>query len=186
MAQEYKLLQLKTSDFQDQHGNTWATAAFEGVSEPVRWVVKDPSTIKENETYYGDIKQQESKSGRPYLRFYRAKKEDRPAKRDDSAIQAQWAINQSREYIQFQLGDRATLTEILDTAKLFYQMIDHVKGSSEAPKETKEEPKKTGYDVFKENRPNKHEERDDDREFASLLQKGLETGEDIDLESIPF
>ena len=195
MAQDYKLLQFKVGDFQDQHGNTWATAAFEGVSEPVRWVVKDPSTIKEQESYYGDIKQHESKSGRPYLRFHRAKKEDRP-KRDDSAIRAQWAIGQAVNTLTpliakiagkadetFISGiDAKFLEDVELKAKAFYAMVDRVKGS-EAPKE---EPKKTGYDVFKENRPSKHDDRDEDREFASLMQKGLETGEEINLDEIPF
>lgn len=51
----------------------------------------------------------------------------------NAAIRAQWAINQSREYIQHMLGSEAKLTEILETAKLFYRMVDQVRGGSESP-----------------------------------------------------
>lgn len=64
-------MSLEKSDFQDQHGNYWCTAAFEGVSEPVRWVLKDPMKVHEGETYYGEIKDATSKAGRTYLRFYK-------------------------------------------------------------------------------------------------------------------
>lgn len=69
--QEYKLISFEKSDFQDQHGNYWCTAAFEGVSEPVRWVLKDPMKVHEGESYYGEIKDAVSKAGKPYLRFYK-------------------------------------------------------------------------------------------------------------------
>lgn len=76
--QEYELIDLKVSDFEDNFSNKWCEATFKGVSEPVKWVIKDPSTITLNATYWGEIKEMTSKAGKPYNRFYRAKPEDVP------------------------------------------------------------------------------------------------------------
>lgn len=76
MAQDYVLRSFKKEDFQDAHGNYWCTAAFEGVGEPVKWVVKNPMSIQEGQTYYGEIKELTSKAGKPYMRFYKQQKPD--------------------------------------------------------------------------------------------------------------
>lgn len=135
--QDYELHTFRVSDFKDQNGNTWCDAAFVGVSEPVKWVVKDPEKVKVGDIYYGRIEEKQSKAGKPYLRFYREKKDEYtpPTKSEqpdeywderNRAIRAQWAVNQAREYIQHMLGEAATLAEINDTAKLFFNMVDHV------------------------------------------------------------
>lgn len=148
MAQDYKLTSFEASDFKDKNNNFWCTAVFEGVGEPIKWVVRDPTKVTVGNQYYGEIRDWTSAVGKVWPRFYReekpeqahgqpqsngqtAKKEWQP--RDDDAIRAQWAINQSREYIQHMLGDGAKLTEILESAKLFYSMVDQVKGSSDVP-----------------------------------------------------
>ena len=76
--QEYKLRSFDKGDYTDNYGNYWCTAAFEGIGEPVKWVVKDPTSIREGETYYGEVKELTSKQGKPYLRFYKKPRPDAP------------------------------------------------------------------------------------------------------------
>lgn len=128
--QEYELIAIQHSDdpFTDPHGNTWLTVAFKGISEPVRWVVKDPSKLEVGKTYQGEIKEQMSKNNKPYQRFYRAKPEDQPQKkewqpRDDASIRAQFAIKAA---IQFH-GQDASMTDIEATARTLFDMVDRVK-----------------------------------------------------------
>lgn len=145
MAKEYELTAFDTGKTPhiDGYGNTWATAVFLGEGEPVKWVVKDPATIKVGQKYYGTITEETSKAGKTYLRFRREKvpeapqgvSNDKPTEEywenKQAQIKAQWAINQSREYIQHKLGDGSSLEEILDTAKLFYGMVDQVVNSEQ-------------------------------------------------------
>lgn len=142
MAQEYEVtaLEIGKQPYVDQYGNTWVTVVFAGVGEPVKWVVKEPSAITVGNSYYGSITEEKSKAGKPYLRFRREKVPEAPQADKPSEeywvakqlhIQAQWAINQSREYIQHKLGEGSTLEEILDTAKLFYGMVDQVVNSEQ-------------------------------------------------------
>lgn len=76
MAKEYELTAFEAGDFKDQHGNVWGTAVFLGEGEPVKWVVKDPLSIKIGQKYYGSITEEKSKAGKPYLRFRREKVPD--------------------------------------------------------------------------------------------------------------
>lgn len=139
MAKEYELTQFKVGDFQDNHGNTWCDAVFLGVGEPVRIVVKDPTKYEAGQKLYGELKEQTSKAGKPYLRFYReqrpegqtsftpsAKKEWTP--RDDSHIRAQWAIGQavSLAVATHKFG----LEDVESDAKWLYAMVDRVKEST--------------------------------------------------------
>lgn len=71
-----KEIQKDAKPFVDQHGNTWLTVAFEGQSEPVRWVVKDPSKVTEGMSVEGDIEDATSKAGKPYLRFKRVQQQN--------------------------------------------------------------------------------------------------------------
>lgn len=140
----------------DKYGNIQGSIVFEEHSgEQVDARFKEQPNPGDKK--YGVIEDYQTKSGKTRTKFSR---KDRPeanqpsysgggnsngkswTPRDDSAIQAQWAINQAREYIQFQLGDKASLTEILATAKLFYGMIEQVKGS-----DAKAEPEFTEKDV---------------------------------------
>lgn len=100
--QNYKLKDFKVSDFKDDFGNTWCEAIFEGVGEPVKWVLKEPSSVTLDVEYYGEIKEMTSKAGKPYNRFYRAKPEDVPQSRGtqsssktldyEPSTNARWAI----------------------------------------------------------------------------------------------
>lgn len=76
MLKDYKLVSFEKGDFQDFHKNYWCTAVFEGVGEPIKWVVKDPTKVTEGETYYGEIKEETSKAGKSYLRFYKKQAPD--------------------------------------------------------------------------------------------------------------
>lgn len=156
MAKEYKLVNFKKGDFQDNYGNYWCDAAFEGVSEPVRWVVKDPMTVEEGELYYGTITQETSKAGKEYNRF---RKEQRPEATEQpqlgeqsnrpteeywadkqAQIRAQWAIGQAvqlygmqREQVDEVLKaasqEMDDITYLEKQAKELYAMVDRVKGS---------------------------------------------------------
>lgn len=189
MSKEYEVLQFKIGDFQDNHGNTWCDMTLQGVSEPVRIVVKDPTKIKDGDKLYGEIKKQTSKAGKDYLRFYRETRPDdsqqgfgnrtggaKPAwqPRDDSAIRAQWAIGQAVTIHMTHAPSKGFTRsdEIEKTAKELFSMVDRVKGSvvtgSTNPGETKE------FSTM------------DDGEFASLMAKNLDEGTPINLEEIPF
>jgi hypothetical protein len=76
MGQEYKLRTFDKGDYTDPHGNYWCTATFEGLGEPVKWVVKDPTKVHEGQTVYGEIKEMTSKAGKPYMRFYKQQRPD--------------------------------------------------------------------------------------------------------------
>jgi hypothetical protein len=94
MAQRYTVRELEKSDFQDMHGNYWCTANLEGVSEPVKWVLKDPTKIEIGQSYYGEIKDATSKAGKPYLRFYKQQPpEDGQAGGSSSSSTSTWKDN---------------------------------------------------------------------------------------------
>lgn len=181
MAQEYKLthVQIDKEPFVDQHGNTWLTVAFEGISEPVKWVVKDPTRLVVGDSYFGEVNEVTSKAGKPYRRFKKVSQEEtNPGKsytgstqkkewqpRDDSAIQAQWAIGQAVQLIGSKITankDGADLEPIEACAKRFFAMIDRVKNS----------PTENGS----------KEDRDEDAEMHRLAAMS----EEINLDDIPY
>lgn len=152
MAQDYELTQFQGSDFKDQNGNTWCTAVFRGVGEPVKWVVKDITKIQVGQSYYGEIKTQQGKSGKDYLRFYREQRPDQNhggnssggkreyQPRDDSAIRAQWAIGQavhmftplfeSAAEAKMKIEDFTNVNGRIEAqAKELYVMVNRVKDS---------------------------------------------------------
>lgn len=71
--QDYTLKSLKISDFKDDHDNTWCDAIFAEYGEPVKWVLKEPLSIREGVKYFGHVEVKTSKAGKPYNRFYRDK-----------------------------------------------------------------------------------------------------------------
>lgn len=143
-VQDYELTWFTAGDFQDPHGNTWCNAAFVGVSEPVRWVVKDPTAKHVGDKYYGKITQETSKAGKPYLRFRQEQKPEEPqtiggnagaTKEDDaywgeknSAIKAQWAIGQAIASFPLIEGKSYSFEQIEERAKEYFAMVDRVKG----------------------------------------------------------
>lgn len=75
MAQKYRVLSFKTTDFKDNYGNSWVNVALEGHGEPVTMVVKDPSSIEVGKEFYGSIYKATGKSGKDYWRFKREEQE---------------------------------------------------------------------------------------------------------------
>lgn len=74
---EYTIKTYKPGDFKDMNGNAWTEVLFEEyASEPIKWVVKDPTAYSIGQKVYGHLETKESKAGKPYLRFYRDQKPD--------------------------------------------------------------------------------------------------------------
>lgn len=141
----YTVKDMKISDRVDAHGNTWVNVAFEEYGEPVAMVVKDPHSVKQGNKYDGEIKELTSQKGSKYNRFFRDKPQDfsqgsqqrggtkREYTRDDSAIQAQWAIGQANTQAVNGLIEADAVEE---KAKDFFDMIDRVK-NHDKPEEDK-------------------------------------------------
>lgn len=125
---------------QDLHGNTKGTLVLSDVGEPVDGTFKrQPSN---GDVLYGHIEDYETRAGNTRQRFRRVERPQETPKpfignkpayqpRDDSAIQAQWALNQAREWVQYNAGSDTTV--ILEYAKEFFGMIDQVKASKQEP-----------------------------------------------------
>jgi hypothetical protein len=143
MAQEYVLKSFKASDFKDFQGNVWCDAAWEGISEPTKWVMKPETTerIEVGKSYYGEIKDETYKNGNPYRRFHKRKDpEEQPKQasivpkkeqkewqpRDDNAIRAQWAIGQAVHYLASGNAPKSGW-DVESYAKTLYAMVDRVK-----------------------------------------------------------
>lgn len=171
---DYKLLDLQISDYKDTFGNTWCTAEFEGVSEPVKWVLKDPTKAVLGQTYYGEMQDKTSQAGKPYQRFYSKPKEGftpspkqtslptSPAKSDaylkDMSNTPILMYNGSLNYAKdlgLNLIDkvedrRQYLAYVQEVTDEMLSMIDNIRHPAEhAPKA---EP--TGYDKFKQAKAN--------------------------------
>lgn len=71
MSQEYTISIFKPGDYQDTYGNYWCEVAFEGVSEPARWSMKEESVAKYKPgvSVYGHLEEATSKAGKAYNRF---------------------------------------------------------------------------------------------------------------------
>lgn len=92
MAQEYEITTYEAGDFRDPHGNYWCTIGIPGYGEPIKIVLKDPTKTKVGDKIYGEVKEQTSKMGKPYLRFYKATRpEGQNASGDD--ISSGWKDN---------------------------------------------------------------------------------------------
>lgn len=152
MAQTYTVRDVRKTDQWDSQYGTFQTyaLALEGISEPVKLNKKVP--VKDEPakggTLYGTIEEKSTRNGSTYrqLKLERpdtgsysggahgsGKRDYQP--RDDAAIRAQWAIGQA---IQFLAPiDHIQNEQIEEQAKIFYAMVDRVKGSSEStdPKE---------------------------------------------------
>jgi hypothetical protein len=147
MAQEYVIRAWEKGDFQDNHGNYWCTAVFEGVGEPVKVVVKDPTKFNVDDKLYGDVTEQKSKAGNTYLRFKRVSNTEAPQggskpqgqsdeywEEKNAQIKAQWAIGKA---IEWGRGDKDEVNIERD-AKILFAMVDRVSGK-EQPQESTED-----------------------------------------------
>lgn len=157
MEQEYTVLQFKKGDFQDAHKNFWCDMALEGVSEPVRIVVKDPTKYSNGMKLYGHITDEVSKAGKPYQRFRKAQQQESGSQgsksgqsdeywaNKDTQIKAQWAIGQAIQFAKDATIDANEYpsidTFIEEKAKQLFAMVDRVKLGE--PEEKEEEEDKT-------------------------------------------
>lgn len=137
MAQEYKVVQFKKGDFQDNYGNWWCDMVLEGFGEPVKIVVKDPMQFEDGMTLYGSIEQKTSKAGKQYNRFKREQKPDTEEKEaywqeKNMSIRAQWAIGQA-------VSVHADNIEKVETlANELFEMVDRVSGNVEQARDQEE------------------------------------------------
>ena len=146
---EYEIVGFEATDFKDPHSNYWCNIALKGVSEPVKIVVRDPTKYAVGQKIYGKITDETSKAGKAYRRFRReAQPEATPQQQGkptdeywadkDAGIKAQFAIKASIQYHD----KEATIVDIENTAKVFFEMIDRVSGKQ--PEEKQED---TVYEV---------------------------------------
>lgn len=199
-SQEYTISFFKVGDFTDKNNNVWCEILFEEKSnEPMRIVVKDPSSYHVGQKLFGHVELKTSQAGKPYNRFYRDKRPDFepqghigvgtgqpigafvPKKewqpRDDKAIQAQWAIGQAvsmfnAESLKAEQSQTAIAT-IEVWAKRFFAMIDRVKAgqAASAPNQLSA-PIKDYYSPPKQS-PGSYQEDKNDAEFESMIQSGM-------------
>lgn len=95
----------------------------EGNGEPVTLNKKPDSPAPQvGDVIYGDVV-----PGEFGQRFKAAKKPFAGYQRDDKAIQAQWAIGQAREWVQYNEGHGTA--DIENEAKQFFGMIERIKNS---------------------------------------------------------
>lgn len=149
-SQEYEVTAFDKSDFQDQNGNYWCSAIFLGVGEPVKWVVKDPTTVSVGQKVYGRITDETSKAGKAYRRFRREKKpdttytpvNDKPTEEywadKQAQIKAQWAIGQGVHLYIAQMQsladkdiDISDIEFIEAQARELFSMVDRIKAPAE-------------------------------------------------------
>lgn len=214
MPQELKLTLFEKGDFQDPHGNYWCNATFElpdgTIEDHVKWVVKDPMSVKVGESYYGRLEEQVSKSNKPYLRFRREQRPDNeqptPAQlsavakntwqpRDDSHIRAQWAIGQAMVVFDKEVTNYRQVEEI---ATHLFKMVDRVKESNgltvQEPTSPNPSPSRglqelSGYERAKQAhqtlKAKQPQQEAKDPEFESMLAKGFEA-DGINIDDIPF
>lgn len=183
---EYKVKFLEVGDFQDQHGNYWCNAAFDGIGEPVRWVIKDPSKIKEGESYYGKVTMEKSKAGNAYLRFRREERPegaplpDKPGgyvPKDSDAIRAQWAIGRA---IEMYNAEKIGKDKLVETAKYLYGLVDTIKGVA-APVDAPEAPQS-----LKAKWAETQKQAEDTEKVVDLTEGEIMGTEEFDMSQVPF
>lgn len=162
MTEEYTIRAFKGTDFKDQNGNTWCSVTFEGVSEPIKWVVKDPTTVNVGDKVYGKITDETSKAGNPYRRFRREKRPEQPEnapqgqsdeywQQRNHEIRAQWAIGQAVSTVDWTEKGVAIYEAVEQKAKQLYAMVERVASGEPTDEETEiseEDIKKIDEETF--------------------------------------
>lgn len=154
MAENYivKAVGKKIKDWDSQYGpmRTYLIQV-EGNGEPIQLNKKAESPApKEGDELYGVI--EDTEWGQKFKGSKKPFSSGGGYTRDDAAIQAQWAIGQAREWIQYLQGD--SIEQIEKEAAQFFSMISRIKGTASAGSSLKEQgdstPKKTDNDFFKD------------------------------------
>lgn len=170
MSEYYEVTSFKPSDFKDNYGNTWCDMALLKFGEPVKIVLKDPSTVKVGDKLYGTINTQTSKAGKEYFKFKKEMPQESPAGQPQSdeywddrnaAIRAQWAIGQAMN-LAVKLYDKETGRLPFDTveeyAEYLFAMVDRVSGK----------------------------EASNDATVGRAVSDMVNSGADIDLDEVPY
>lgn len=156
MAQDYEVTQVSQQpprEWEGQHGKIYyIKVALKGHSKPVEIGKKSPGALKVGDTVYGTVEN----TTYPSDKFKSAPKpfSGGANKVDGNEIKAQMAIKAS---VQLWQGKEWAITDIEETAKSIYLMIDRVKYAkpvADSPGEVEEVP-------------------DDDAEFQSLIEAGF-------------
>lgn len=142
MPQEYELTSIQASTFKDMNNNFWTDGSFKGFGEPVKIVTPYLAKWVVGQKYYGTITTVPTRND-PNKIYYRFKREKRPEvpqnategantnskwqPRDDSAIQAQWAIRLSTEIVLALDPTTYNDDDVEAQAKRFMAMIARVK-----------------------------------------------------------
>jgi len=189
-TKDYKLTWFHAGDYKDPHGNYWCNAAFDGVSEPVRWVVKDPDAVEVNKTYYGHFTKEESKTGKEYIRFRREQKpEESHANQSNSSGNKNnfnpdgqrqgMCLNNATRYVTATAQKTLSPNEFADAvfayAEALYRKGDL--GTANVPEQTELVPEKT---------PAEEVDEENQEEIAAALKKHVDDDEPINLDDIPF
>lgn len=144
-SKEHKLLDFKVGELKDNYGNTACSATFEGVSEPVTWMVKDPTKVAVGQSYYGHTEDATSRAGKPYRRFYRDQRpeasDSTPSKsfgyvKDDKEIRALAIMKSAAEYC----GRRGMeAADIPTVAQVLLETVEALKAGVSNPAEVQPE-----------------------------------------------
>jgi len=147
---------------------------LEGHDKPVSIGKKTPDAIKVGDTVSGEITETQYETDK----FKAEKKPYTPGfkgePRDNDRIVAQWSIGQAVATLQPKLNSN-DLSDVEEMAKLFYAMVDRVKGSSK-PEPGIESARKVAADI-----------KQKFSDGSSVPDEVYEvTDEPIDLKDIPF
>lgn len=169
----------------DKTGDTWIqwNKKFKGDEEPT-----PPQTGDE---VFGDVANGKFKIGKKDGGFtpnassnsFKGSDKKEWIPRDDDRIVAQWAIGQAVQLMLPSSAKNALSPEVLeDTAKMFYQMVDRVKGG-----EKSEPSRATGYEAFKAAGGQvKSEALANEEVPVSAYDDVIDNGDPIDVSQIPF
>lgn len=133
MAQEYTITAFEKGDFQDNHGNYWCSMVVDGVGEPVKIVVKDPTKYEVGMKLFGDITEQTSKAGNAYLRFKRAQQGELSTSNTDSPerVESIYRCNALNNAVAYLAGfanvqeETGIAADPLEQADIFYNWLNN-------------------------------------------------------------
>ena len=180
-AQEYTIKQVSQQEpkrYEGKYGVTlYYKVRFEGSDETVEIGRKEGNPPKEGDRLYGQIEETEyGQKFKAERRPFEAHRAGNKPLRDDSAIQAQFAIKTAVAYLDN--DEQATLDTVEQYAKDFFAMIERVKNSTQKPS-LKQQWDKT-LEAKNEDKPIPN----DEVPLEAYEDIGLDT--EVDLNNIPF
>lgn len=216
MPQTYKIVAVKSQakDWDSKYGpmKTYLVQ-FEGNGEPVQINKKADSPVPQvGEEVYGTI--QETEYGQKFKSEKQFNGGFKGQPKDEAAIKAMWAIGQAVSTVQnFDDPARDVIGLVENRAKDFFAMVDRVKGSSESisPKEQNQylpeqsdthstpntsttttngsgaskQPARPWDKLGQHTEPD-YTQEEVDRMVGAAVSNGIDNGEPINLDDIPF